>query len=192
MAAATKGLSSNPSSLSAGKLGEVRKVSAAIRAKNEKLIKEYDKVLKEREKITGPKKPLTIGAKLAKMKKLFNGNPKTNAFTPSQLAGSSKSIQDKIKDLEAKESVQSKTKLAKIPKFDLPKSNIPSFDLDLGDEGGITDEEIGTEVTATNKEEDLANFTVDAGEVNENQSVNIFKLISNRYLLNYPKLLEEK
>ncbi len=88
-----------------------------------------------------------------------------------------------------------KKKLAKIkpfeaPKFNIPKSGNSDFDFDLGEEGGVAVED-GTDAAA-GTEESLNDFVVNSGEINENPDVNIFKLISNRYLISYPKLLNEK
>ncbi len=75
----------------------------------------------------------------------------------------------------------------------MPGRSESDFDFDLDDEGGIDENgDFGEDGTSARAEEDLGEFVVDSGEIVENEDVNIFKLISNRYLLSYPVLLEEK
>ena len=77
------------------------------------------------------------------------------------------------------------------PTFDFktPKSNSGSLDFSFGDESeSITTTDDVSEKAA----EGFASFDIDDENISPKKDVSIFKLISNRYLLSYPILLEEK
>lgn len=94
-----------------------------------------------------------------------------------------------IKKIEDKEN--KKGSIFTPPSFDFkaPKSNSGSLDFSFGDESeSITT----TDDTSENKAEGFASFDIDDENISPKKDVSIFKLISNRYLLSYPILLEEK
>jgi hypothetical protein len=71
---------------------------------------------------------------------------------------------------------------------------VPSFDLDFGDEaevaGGGSDA-IGA-AKSDKKTEKLGDFVMKHNDINKRKDISIFKILSNRYILSYPKVLEEE
>jgi len=74
-----------------------------------------------------------------------------------------------------------------------PVAAIPSFDLDFGDEGEIAvgSDAIGAAKSAK-KTEKLGDFVMKHNDINKRKDISIFKILSNRYILSYPKVLEEE
>jgi hypothetical protein len=187
--ASTTGMSSDSPSLSEATLGEVQATSSALKKRNTKLLKKYDELLEKRSK-KSKGKLLSIRKSIAKMGSIFKGDPKTSGVTAAQLSKGSSLILPKISKLEKKKNTAYKPNT--FPKFEMPTTPSNDFDFDLGGEGGTTIDDEGATAKTGKAEEDLSEFVVNSGEINEDENVNIFKLISNRYLMSYPVLLNEK
>ena len=172
-------------SASLGKLDNLRK---SLRSGNAKILKNLDKI-NSQIKTNGPKKKnrVRLSAATARFKKLFSGAPVTPQALSSGAAELAKDLEVDNKDSKQGSNLNSKTAGINIPTFDIPSSQ--SFDFDDSEVDEFSD---GTDVTSDKSSQDLSNFQVNNGEVNENSDVNIFKLISNRYLRSYPVLLEER
>lgn len=186
--AAAKGVSTE--TLSSGTLGNIEKNSNAIKKLNKKLIAKLDKE-EERSAKKLKRKPSLLGPRLATTARLFSDDPNKSGVTESQLSSGSKGLLPKLEKLKVQQKVVVKKGLKTLPKFNIPKSD--TFDFDMGDDtavGGTTIDESGETAAG---EENLADFQLNTeDEINENEDVNIFKLISNRYLQSYPVLLEEQ
>ena len=74
-----------------------------------------------------------------------------------------------------------------------PVAAMPSFDLDFGDEGEVAvgSDAIGAAKSAK-KTEKLGDFVMKHNDINKRKDISIFKILSNRYILSYPKVLEEE
>ena len=75
-----------------------------------------------------------------------------------------------------------------------PVAAIPSFDLDFGDEGGVAgagSDAIGA-AKSGKKTQKLGDFVMKHNDINKRKDISIFKILSNRYILSYPKVLEEE
>lgn len=149
---------------------------------NNKLSDSLKKDGKEAPKLT------SIAAASAKFKKLYDDSASSTGEAFSSLKSG------KIPDLEKLKTLQ-KDNGAKSAGFSVPKFSIPTpasngFDFDTGSGDGVVVED---KVRPSDvKEQNLDQFVVNTEEINENENVDIFKLISNRYLVSYPRLLEEK
>lgn len=179
-------------SLSGGDFDKVKNNNALIRKKLPKLREKFDKLPTIKEKNSKKTPRISLGKNAARFQKLFGGgNASSRGLSASDVDAISSA---KIPDIETlKKERQKKISSAKfeVSEFKVPKEKkAPSFDFDVDEmsegiaiEDGAKDE---------SKAEELADFDLGVEEINENENVSIFKLISNRYLISYPKLLDEK
>lgn len=172
------------------KIETLNQNKAALRSKVADLRKKFDELPSSKGKDGKAPKRTSLADTNLRFKKLYTGNPSKTGITEAQ-ASQLSSL--KVPDIE-KLKKGDKGKVTKsglqVPKFNLPNSKKSDFDFDVGDSGKAVKIEDSDKVEKG--EEDLANFQLDGEEINENENVDIFKLISNRYLLSYPKLLDEK
>jgi hypothetical protein len=71
----------------------------------------------------------------------------------------------------------------------------PDFDLDFGDEdaGGVANADgTAADAAGTKGPEKLEDFVLKHDDINKRSEVPIWKILSNRYILSYPKILEEE
>jgi hypothetical protein len=75
-----------------------------------------------------------------------------------------------------------------------PLAKTPNLDLDFGDEaGGVKNMDEASEGAVTAKgEEKLEDFVLNHDDIDKRSEVPIWKILSNRYILSYPKILEEE
>lgn len=71
---------------------------------------------------------------------------------------------------------------------------VPDLDLDFGDDdtGGITNTDSAVGTNGQRKEEKLEDFVLQHDDINKRKDIPIWKILSNRYILSYPKILEEE
>lgn len=185
--------SQNPS-LGAGNIGSVNnqnsnliKVRDKNRKKLDKFLSKLDKSVPKNKK--GKKNPLIprVSRSAATVKKSFGNGSQSQGLFNSISSG-------KLPDLEKLKKEQKAAGLdykpIKAPKFNLPKAGSNPYDFDVDDVGDAV--VVEEEAAPAAEEGDLADFEVPEQEINEREDVNIFKLLSNRYLNKYPTLLEEK
>jgi hypothetical protein len=79
--------------------------------------------------------------------------------------------------------------LAAIPQTGASSTEEGALDLGLGDDGALTTGEDLSE--GLKAEEKLSDFNVSETDITNKPDVSLFKLLSNRYLLSYPKVLNE-
>lgn len=173
--------------LAAMDMGPIETAHQAMRKHNEKLLKKIDEQQKKAFKGSKMKAPAALSQMLAKAKKhLFT---ETGRQTLASLPPAS-SAEDKD-DKETKDDAPVVTKSTPFDfNFSPPKSKkTESLDFSFGDEGGVVSEE---ERDVAKAEEDLGDFVLQHDDINKRKDVSIFKILSNRYLLSYPKVLEEK
>lgn len=161
----------------------------AMRAFNEKLIKKIDAADKERFKDSDVR-PASLEQMLNDAKKAFSGGasaPALASLSPSK--GSPKSKENSNKDKDAKDKLGfTKTNPYGNGKGSQTESKGNEFDFGLGEEGGVETEKREVAVN----EKTLDDFVINHDDINKRKDVSIFKILSNRYLLSYPKVLEEK
>ncbi len=79
--------------------------------------------------------------------------------------------------------------VAAIPQTGASSTEEGALDLGLGEDGALTE---GADLSADMKaEEKLSDFNVNESDITNKPDVSLFKLLSNRYLLSYPKVLNE-
>ncbi|MAX65552.1 MAG: hypothetical protein QF441_13755 [Bacteriovoracaceae bacterium] len=169
----------------AGKKNNLIKQRDALR---EKIDKRPVLKTKEGKKLKGS----SLVKSSTKFRKLYKGDPSVTGIDQGVVSSINSAKIPELKKVEKKE--DKKKTVTSLPKFKMPtapKTSGFDFDFDSSQEGGIKVVDSGEDSDIA-KEKNLDEFIVNSGEVNENSNVNIFKLISNRYLLSYPKLLEEK
>jgi hypothetical protein len=173
---------------------------ATLSSKRDGLIKQRDKLRKKLKTIDSKNnkgktkgKGFGITALTTKFKKHYSGDASKTGVTGkmASMLSSGKIPKINLNDLK-KFKKKTAYKRKAFPKFNMPTAPKSDFDFDLGGEGGTTIEDEGTTVKTGKGEENLSEFVVNSGEINEDENVNIFKLISNRYLMSYPVLLNEK
>lgn len=196
--AATGKAYSNPSMMDASIKSLAGQRNALVR-QVASLRKKFDDRPAIKDKNGKPLKRASIQGTVAKFKKLYKGDPSKTGVSPQIAASINSAKMPDLKGLEDKVAALKPGQKsaggngANIPSFNMPSRSESDFDFDLDDEGGVGESgEFGQEGSSARGEEELGEFIVDSGEIVENEDVNIFKLISNRYLLSYPVLLEEK
>ncbi len=192
-AAGTKGMNSKSDALSDASLGSISSMSKAIKKQNEGLIKKYDKLQKDRaNKLKNKRaKPISLAKSMTKFKKLYSGDPNSSAVSSMQLPSGTASLSDKLEKLKKKKAAEYQPQNFKAKDFQggTAKSD---FDFDVsGGEGGTSIAE-GESATGSDTGQALEDFVLDDAGINEKPHVNIFKLISNRYFIKYPALLNER
>ena len=125
-----------------------------------------------------------------KFKKLYQGDATKTGITndqASQLSSLKLPDLEKLKKLETESGA--KVSSFKAPSFSMPSSNKGAFDFDVDSGDGVQVQDVEK---PAGEEQSLQEFVVNTEEINENENVDIFKLISNRHLIYYPVLLERK
>lgn len=167
-----------------GTLRAAQTAIPALKKLNAKLIDDFDKFNNDnldRADFKGER--LTLKSSIGKIKKIFPGTSK-NSITTEQLNKGTKELEKKEKGLK-------KPALAKFKPFVMPSFNSPSYKSGSSKYGkGNTS--VGSGSTSTKGAENLNNFKVNAGEISENDSASIFKLISNRYIRSYDLVFDQK
>jgi hypothetical protein len=186
--AATGQTFSNPTLMEAS-LSSLSSKRDSLIKKRDALRAKYDKKPAMIDKNGNKIEKASLGAISSKFKKLYRGDSGVTGVSSQQLSGNSKLFLPKLNELKKKEN---KVSSRHIPTFKMPTAQKNDFDFDLGGEGGTTIDDEGKTANTGKAEEDLSQFVVNSGEINEDENVNIFKLISNRYLRSYPTLLNEK
>ena len=166
---------------------------AAVNANKSNLVKARDAIIGELDKQTAKVSAETksssspsIASTMAKFKKLYSGSSSGTPISSASLSEAAAEVTGE-KEEEKDESVAA----VNVPDYKLPSysgSSNKGASINFGSgKGGV---KVVGKKTAT-KQESLSNFKVNTGEINENQDVSIFKLLSNRYLMKFPVLLEE-
>ena len=173
-----------------GKLNASKKISNALRKQVDKLVKDFENGPEKqmREKFGLKTEPLSKSN--LRFRKMFQGDPNKTGVTKEQLANLQGSLA-KIKVPDVKKlgkgaKVAANKPVYTTPSFDMPKA--PDFNFDMG-----SDSSSSTDVMADANEPaaDMADFEYKREDINQRSDVNLFKLISNRYLRSYPVLLKE-
>jgi hypothetical protein len=161
-------------------LTNMERVNNAIKAKNDKHRKEYDKMMK------GGDKKIAAGVtslqeRVAKIRKTLLDNAGKN-----QLSGAPTSAVASV-DKKADE----KKKVSTPTGYKVPTSptvgSTPGMDLDFGSDDSLMDD-----LSSDKEAVSMSDFEINHDDINKKKDVSIFKLLSNRYILRYPKLMEEK
>lgn len=168
-------------------LNSVQKVNAAMRAKNEELLKKVDSMDKKAgKKYKKQASPQTLASLIAKAKKGIASEASTQAlasFNPNTLPSSKGSDKDEKK--------KEGTYQANTPSYGIPKIGGGEVDYDsgfsFGDEG---EEELAG--ASSGAEQKLDDYVLEHDDINKRKDVSIFKILSHRYLQSYPKVLEKE
>lgn len=183
------------SDLSEGRLDEVGRQINAIQKRNDALVKGLDNL--EKKQFRGKKnKPSTLASVIAKARNAISGNAGAingslasfGSSAPSTIRNNKKDETSGVVKPEGQKSTGGGAAASGAPAAG-------SFDLDLlGDdmeEGGAGDAAVDAGATAAKAEENLNDFELNHDDINKKKEVSIFKILSNRYILSYPKVLEE-
>lgn len=190
-AASTGSLSGD--SMSDSDLAGIEQVSKAMASHNAILRAEIDKH-NESIKAKGKTYP-TLSSKIASFKKIFGGGASSSsgnllggAATSSPYRGGRKETVNNVTNV-------GKKKNAGGSGGSVAATKAPSFDLDFGDDeaGGIVNAD-GTAVSAAGAKgpEKLEDFVIQHDDINKRKEIPIWKILSNRYILSYPKILDEE
>ena len=171
-------------------LKDINKVKPAIQKLNKTLTTKLDTDRQNFLEKNGVKgSPLTLGSALAKSRAAFFGDPSKSSILMASMNSGGDKLKESLKDLETKFGAKVGASNFKMPTFNMPSFNSnsggvsysnPSYDSPNIDE------------TPSESGNTLAEFKTNAGEIHSGDNVNIFKLISNRYLLSYPVFFDEK
>ena len=175
--------------LAALDLDKIESRNKAMRDFNSKLMKKVDnmeKKINEKQKA----KPSALESLIAKAKKGISSAPMSQPLASLGAKTSSTPAQDK----DEKEAAQNPVTVSSAY-GDFKGGNTASTapkPLDFGfDDGGVETEEEAAR-SAAKTEESLEDFVLQHDDINKRKDVSIFKILSNRYLLSYPKVLEER
>tara|TARA_Y100000780_G_scaffold219872_1_gene226575 strand:+ start:35509 stop:38580 length:3072 start_codon:yes stop_codon:yes gene_type:complete len=176
--------SSDSSSLGSMDLAKIEKQNKAMRTFNAKAMEKLDK----QEEAKNKDKKFTsapLAGLIAKAKKAIVGGSKVAGIGQSLAVDSSSNRKDESIDGEA---VKGVVKSSAFGGFANPTSKSvqgADYDMNLFDESG-------DEVVDTTTDEELEKFVLNHDDIHKTKQTSIFKILSNRYLLSYPKVLEEK
>ncbi|MCO4754527.1 MAG: hypothetical protein KC478_08585, partial [Bacteriovoracaceae bacterium] len=172
------------SELASLNLEKMEKRNLAMRTFNEKQMEKLDK--EEAKNYNGQKgNPTPLSQMIAKAKKAISSSA---GVLNSQPLLSSSETSKEVKDDTA---TKSKNGVIKTSVYGSttgkPKAAEAQagYDLDLFESGE-------SEVVAMKPQEKLEDFVINHDDISKKKNVSIFKILSNRYLLSYPKVLEEK
>ncbi len=196
-----KNISGMSHGLASGKMGadelasmDLAPLSAANKAMsdfNEKLIKKID--AKDKKRFRDKKdKPESLAEMLEKAK---SGLLKGGASQGSPLASLNMSSHNRPAGEKKNNNESKNSGLIKVNPYKKgssmrgANSGKEQFDFGLGDSGSSDDE---NREVAVNNEKSLDDFVLNHNDINKRKDASIFKILSNRYLLSYPKVLEEK
>lgn len=182
---AAAGRSAAGSKTKGGNLGSVGKNRAAIRKLADKLLDDYEAMEKLE---NGDKKSGSIRAAIDRYQGMLNsaGGTNNNQSTAGMILNAASEENKKgAKKKEKTKSALTETKVAAVRKAGPPKKEGEDLDFEFDEDVEKVEEEL-------NKlEEDLSNYQVEESAIIDKPDVSIFKVISNRYLMSYPVLLEE-
>ena len=158
-------------------------VAPALRKLSAQVVEDADR----RENAVAKKlgiKPLSLKSSLGKVSRAFPGSISGSGLSSSALNNGSEALESKAKEMEKEQA----------KKFNFKPLDMPNFNNNLGAIGSGSDStdffsDSDLEAKRTQVMNDL---DMEQNTVNENANGNIFKMITNRYLLSYPKLLNEK
>jgi hypothetical protein len=183
----------DPSNLSSGELGKLVSVSKAIAKANQKI---RDKIDSHDKGIQGSKTKGngSLSANIAKIRKVLMGG-ESGSLTNSGPGGSGGTASP-VASSKPTETLGTGNVVSGGGSGgggSAPVAAIPSFDLDFGDEGEVAvgSDAIGAAKSAK-KTEKLGDFVMKHNDINKRKDISIFKILSNRYILSYPKVLEEE
>ena len=183
--------------LSDSNLAQIEQQLNAIQKRNKDLINGLDKF--EKKQFKGKKtKPTPLAATLAKA---LNGVSSSAKAIEGSLAsfgsnGSPNVISNK-KDKGDNGVVTASGNKAGGSAGGAATPAAGGFNLDLlgddfGDDSASGGDGSAAGATATKAEENLNDFEINHDDINKKKEVSIFKILSNRYILSYPKVLEEE
>lgn len=198
LASKTANGSLKESDISGSNLAEIERMDAAIRAHNDKLIEGLDKF---NDKIFKGKKnkPASLASTIAKARNAITGStgPINGSLAAFGNPSSAPSTIANKKDEDSGIVTPGSNKGGSAGGGGAATPSAGGFDLDLlGDDMGgegmadATGDAAGE--TAAKAEENLNDFEIKYDDINKKTEVSIFKILSNRYILSYPKVLEEE
>lgn len=198
LASKTANGSLKESEISGSNLAEIERMEAAIRAHNDKLTKGLDRfndrVLKDQKN-----KPASLASTIAKARNALTGGagPINGSLAAFGNPSSAPNTIANKKDEDSGIVTPGSNKGGSAGGGGAVAPSAGSFDLDLlGDDMGgegmadATGDAAGE--TAAKAEENLNDFEINHDDINKKTEVSIFKILSNRYILSYPKVLEEE
>lgn len=172
---------------------KVQSRNQAMRNHNEKLMKKIDQMERKRNK--GKRSSSTpLASLLATAKRGIISSSADNALASLSPGSFGSGYDTAEKDSEknagsgfTKSSVYGNSKTGG---GEGPAAQDP-LDFGFGDLGGVETEESEREI-AVRGEEELDDYVLQHDDINKRKDVSIFKILSNRYLLSYPKVMDEK
>tara|TARA_B100001971_G_C18268008_1_gene596087 strand:- start:20447 stop:23788 length:3342 start_codon:yes stop_codon:yes gene_type:complete len=183
--------------LSDSNLAAIEKQFNAIKARNDGLIKGLDNL--EKKQFRNKKnKPSSLAKTIAAARNAISGNVKAIEGSLASFGsnGSPNVISNK-KDKGDNGVVTASGSKAGGSAGGAATPAAGGFNLDLlgdefGDDSAAGGDGSADGATAAKAEENLNDFEINHDDINKKKEVSIFKILSNRYILSYPKVLEEE
>lgn len=191
---ASNGSDMGAASLSDSKMDEINKTKNALKRLTASLRKEMEEDDKASAKRRGVK--VNLGGGAGSFKKVFGssvGGPSGGALSSGTLGASynPKTGNSAFSSSAYKKNLKKKTgSSSSTAKGTTGGSDL---DLDFGDDdmssanGGV----VSSSASKKKHSQDLRDYEVGMNDINQRKEVPIWKIISNRYILSYPKILEE-
>lgn len=180
---------SNPARFNAELDSSIRPLSA-VKKEVEKLAEKLDKIDALALRGTkGKKLPNSLSRSLANIRKSYSTGS-DNKVSDSPLTDSAKDSIGEILDTAEKSGQANGKPLAVIPSGSPTRSGSDPFDFGDTSNGGIIEnyDQYQADLDYKGQSKDL-NYA--KGEINQNENVSIFKVLNNRYLKSYDRLLTE-
>ncbi len=180
------------SSLTSGQTANLDKAQKAMADLADKKRKIYDDMMKESKayKDAGGE---SLQAQIGKLKKVLFNDGITGGSSDIIGGANSAAIDDTMASAKPANKLGTGSKVggdSSSVSAQAVAPAVPTFDLDFGD----TSVDDGTKAASgksKKKEGRLDDYVVKHNDINKRKDVSIFKILSNRYILSYPKVLEE-
>ena len=185
----------NGESMSDSDLDDISNLSNALAQHNAKLREEVDKHNSGIKTKDGRKLP-NLKATIASFKRGF-GSGSAGGSSAAPLASTGGEAYQRRGGKVTTNNVVNKGKkpTTSVGGGSVAAVKAPDFDLDFGDEdaGGVANADgTAADSAGTKGPEKLEDFVLKHDDINKRSEVPIWKILSNRYILSYPKILEEE
>jgi hypothetical protein len=184
-----------PSTTSGGNLEGIKNNNAAMRKHNDKLRKYLDKIRLKHPNGHKPHKGFAANytASVAKFGKGLQGKAVT-AETAKAFAAAAEQLKKGSKELDKlkQDKGEANVTAGKVPQINIPQGNGLDFSLPEFDAGKKSNVFGGLPGKDNRPLEDLGEFKMKHNDINKDKDVSLFKILSNRYILSYPKVIPEK
>jgi hypothetical protein len=185
---ATTGIPS--SEYGGGTIEGAKKNNAAMRKALLRKMKELDKTLRKPKNSKDKGYVAGFESAAAAVGKSWSSGAVTAEQAKSLAAVGQQLQKEMLEEPKKEEKGEAQVSMGKVPEFNIPQAD---FNFDMGDQDmGQPKTGLGAVKKGEKGEKNLKDFVVQHDDINKKKEVSIFKILSNRYILSYPKIIPEK